>query len=105
MSAHIVERHRLSGWSQHAGSVRLRVSIMLQYVVRRILIGTLTLLLVTFVIYALIRKMPGTPLTMDPAMMNPNFMPSEEEIERLNRQYGLDKPWYVAYFIWLDNLI
>jgi peptide/nickel transport system permease protein len=78
---------------------------MLQYVVRRLLIGALTLVLVTFVIYALIRKMPGTPLTLDPAMMNPNFMPSPEEIERLNRQYGLDKPWYVAYFIWLDNLV
>jgi peptide/nickel transport system permease protein len=78
---------------------------MLQYVIRRILIGVLTLALVTFVIYALIRKMPGTPLTMDPAMMNPNFMPSPEEIARLNRQYGLDKPWYIAYFIWLDNLI
>jgi peptide/nickel transport system permease protein len=38
-------------------------------------------------------------------MMNPRALPSPEEIERLNRLYGLDKPWYEAYFIWLSNVV
>ena len=78
---------------------------MFHYLVRRILLGVLTLLLISFVVYALIRHIPGTPLTTDPAMMNPGKMPSPAEIKRLNHLYGLDKPWYEAYFVWLGNVI
>lgn len=78
---------------------------MLSYLIRRILLAVLTLLLITLVVYALIRHMPGTPLTLDPAMMNPAMMPSEAEIARLNKMYGLDKPWYEAYFVWLGNVV
>jgi len=77
---------------------------MLSYLVRRIAIGLLTLLLITFVIYALIRNIPGTPLTADPAMMDPSKQLSPAEIDRLNRLFGLDKPWYEAYFVWLGNV-
>jgi peptide/nickel transport system permease protein len=78
---------------------------MLHYLVRRVALGLLTLLLITFVVYALIRHIPGTPLTADPAMMNPSKMPSPAEIKRLNHLYGLDKPWYEAYFVWLGNAV
>jgi peptide/nickel transport system permease protein len=78
---------------------------MLQYLVRRVLLGILTLLLISFVVYALVRHIPGTPLTADPAMMNPSKMPSAAEIKRLNHLYGLDKPWYEAYFLWLRNVL
>ena len=37
---------------------------MLNYLVRRLLLGTFTLLLISFLVYALIRNMPGTPLTL-----------------------------------------
>jgi peptide/nickel transport system permease protein len=78
---------------------------MLNYLVRRIALGLVTLLLITFVVYALIRHIPGTPLTADPAMMNPGKMPSEADIKRWERLYGLDKPWYQAYFVWLGNVV
>src|SRR5688572_28249046 len=78
---------------------------MFNYLIRRIALGIVTLLLITFVVYALVRHMPGTPLTLDTAMMNPRAMPSQEEIDRLNRLYGLDKPWYEAYFVWLGNVV
>jgi peptide/nickel transport system permease protein len=77
---------------------------MFNYLVRRVLIGLLTLLLITFVVYALIRHIPGTPLTTDPAMMNPGKMMSKADIERFNHIFGLDKPWYEAYFVWLKNV-
>ena len=77
---------------------------MLSYLVRRIAIGLLTLLLITFMIYALIRNIPGTPLTADPTMMDPSKQLSPAEIDRLNRLFGLDKPWYEAYFVWLGNV-
>ncbi len=78
---------------------------MFNYLTRRVLLGLLTLLLITFVVYALIRHMPGTPLTLDQANMDPSKMLSPAEIERMNKQYGLDKPWYEAYFVWLSNVV
>lgn len=77
---------------------------MTQFLIRRLAIGALTLLLVTFVVYGLVRNIPGTPLTSDPAMQDPSTMLSEDEIVRLEKLYGLDKPWYQAYWGWLGRL-
>ena len=77
---------------------------MLTYIIRRLGLAILTLLLVTFVIYGLIRAMPGSPLESDPLLSDPSIQPSEEDLERIRKIYGLDKPWYIAYFIWLGNV-
>ncbi|MDX1944271.1 MAG: ABC transporter permease [Pirellulaceae bacterium] len=77
---------------------------MVSYLIRRLLLAALTLLLVTFVVYALIRNMPGTPLTLDLATADPSKRISKQEEERLKRTYGLDKPWYIGYFVWLRKV-
>jgi len=69
------------------------------------MISLITLLLITIVIYALVRNIPGTPLTVDMGMMNPGRMASADDIKRFERLYGLDKPIYEAYFIWLGNVV
>jgi peptide/nickel transport system permease protein len=78
---------------------------MYHYLVRRILLGSLTLLLITFVVYALIRAMPGTPLTTFADTPNPGKMATLEDIQRRERFFGLDKPWYEAYFVWLGRTL
>jgi peptide/nickel transport system permease protein len=78
---------------------------MLQYLVRRGLISLVTLLLITFLVCALIRNIPGTPLTVDMANMSPGQMASTEQQQQWNKIYGLDKPWYESYFIWLRNIV
>lgn len=78
---------------------------MINYLIRRLGIAVLTLWLVTFVVYGLIRSMPGTPLTTDPRMMDPSKQISKEEEERLNKQYGLDKPWPIGYWSWFGKAI
>lgn len=78
---------------------------MYQYLVRRTALGLLTLLLITFLIYALVRNIPGTPLTADPSNLNPGRQLTPEEMHRLERLYGIDKPWYQAYFVWLGNVV
>ncbi len=55
-------------------------------------------------IYGLIRNMPGTPLTMDLAETDPSRQISDEDLQRLERIYGLDRHWSVAYFQWLGNV-
>ncbi len=77
---------------------------MLAYIVRRLAIGCLTLLLITFLVYAIVRLMPGTPLTADPANMDPSMQMTPEYREKMERYYGLDKPWYLQYFVWLSNV-
>lgn len=78
---------------------------MFQYLVRRGAIGLVTLLLITIVVYALVRNIPGTPLTVDMAQMNPGKMASAEQMNQWKKIYGLDKPVYEAYFIWLKNVV
>jgi ABC-type dipeptide/oligopeptide/nickel transport system permease component len=78
---------------------------MTSYLIRRLGIAAVTLLLITFLVYGLIRAMPGTPVTGDIAQMDPSKQLTPEAIERLNRLYGLDKPWYTAYFVWAKNLL
>lgn len=78
---------------------------MINYVIRRLGISLVTLAIITFLVYALIRHMPGTPLTLDAANIDPSKQISEEEMERLEEQYGLHLPWYEAYFVWLGNIV
>jgi peptide/nickel transport system permease protein len=78
---------------------------MYAYLARRLALGLLTLLMITFVVYAIIRHIPGTPLTTDPGSMSVGRMVGPDQIARLNRLYGLDKPWYQAYFVWLGNIV
>jgi len=78
---------------------------MLSYLVRRLAIGLFTLFLITFLIYGLIRSMPGTPLTLDTAESDPSKALSEKTLKDLAKTYGLDKPPTVAYFHWLGNTL
>lgn len=78
---------------------------MLSYVIRRLGIGALTLLMITFIVFGLIRNMPGSPLTMDLAMLDPSKTISEEDYKRMTKAYGLDKPWPEAYVQWVGNVL
>lgn len=78
---------------------------MLTYIIRRLLIGLVTLLLITVVVYALIRNIPGTPLTSDQATFDPSRTISDADLQRMRRSYGLDKPWYEAYVYWLGRVV
>ena len=77
---------------------------MFAYLLRRILIGCFTLFLITLIVYGLVRNMPGTPITQIMAS-DPSRQISPADMEMLNKIYGLDKPWYEAYWIWLGNVL
>ena len=77
---------------------------MFDYLVRRMLIGAVTLLFITFLIYALIRQMPGDPVTALQAEQDPSRKIDPAEFERMKAAYGLDKPWPAGYVLWLGKL-
>ncbi len=78
---------------------------MFQYLIRRVLIGLVTLVLITFVVYGLIRNMPGTPLTYALGETDPSRRIRPEDLERMKRAYGLDKHWTEAYFHWMSRVV
>lgn len=77
---------------------------MTSYLIKRLLMAVLTLLLITFVIYGLIRNMPGTALDAMRANADPSKKIDPADLERMKKIYGLDKHWTVAYVHWLGNL-
>jgi peptide/nickel transport system permease protein len=77
---------------------------MISFLIRRLLIGVPTLIAITFIVYALIRNMPGTPLTAAEGG-DPSRQMSQEDFDRLAKVYGLDKPWPQGYLVWAKSLL
>jgi peptide/nickel transport system permease protein len=77
---------------------------MAAYLVRRAIFGLLTLVVITCFVYGLARNMPGTPLTVQFGETDPSRKFNPEDLERMKRIYGLDKPWPVGFAQWLANV-
>lgn len=74
---------------------------MTKYLIRRLL-GLVPLLVgMSFIIYALLNIVPGSPA--DQFEVNPALLP--EDRERIIENLGLNEPWYTRYFIWLANVV
>ncbi len=73
---------------------------MSAYVLRRLVLAVPTLVGVTVVVFALIRLVPG-----DPARLVLGLQASEEEVQRLRVQLGLDQPLPVQYARFLARLL
>ncbi len=74
---------------------------MTRYLIRR-LIGMVPLLLgISFLVYALLNLVPGSPT--DQFEFSSNFTPADRE--RIRENLGLNDPWYIRYFIWLGNVL
>lgn len=78
---------------------------MLQYIVRRLMIAVVTLFCITFLMYCLVRNMPGDPTTIEAAGSDARFRLDETVRERNKRIYGLHLPVTQAYFVWLGNAL
>jgi len=91
---------------------------MRDYFIRRLLLIPPTLIGVTLIVFAITRFVPGGP--MDQALAQARAVSSEgggaggssaeqmslskEQLNQLKEYYGLDKPWYVAYPLWLGKV-
>ncbi|MBV8719549.1 MAG: ABC transporter permease [Chloroflexi bacterium] len=69
---------------------------MSRYFIRRVLLAIPTLVLISFVLYAIMSLAPGDPLSQFAA--NPAVPP--EVRENIRRSLGLDQPWPIRYVKW-----
>jgi peptide/nickel transport system permease protein len=71
-----------------------------RYLIRRLLLAIPTLLLISFVLFAILSLAPGDPLSQFAA--NPAVPP--EVRENIRRSLGLDQPWPIRYVKWVFAL-
>jgi peptide/nickel transport system permease protein len=75
---------------------------MHKYIIRRLLLAIPVLLLVSLIVFGLMRVMPGDALT---ALMAESGNVSERELQKLRKDLGLDLPYYEQYLIWLWQMV
>ena len=68
-----------------------------RYILRRLLIAIPTLLVISFVVFAILAVAPGDPMAQFAA--NPAVPP--EVRANIRRSLGLDQPWPIRYVMWL----
>ncbi len=77
---------------------------MAHYLIRRSLWGLLTLLLITFFVYGLIRMMPGDPILARMAEANPDKKVNLEALQREREKFYLNDPVPFGYVLWLGDV-
>ena len=70
---------------------------MVKYIIKRVLIGLLTLIVLVAITFAMTKVMPGSPL------QSKNV--SGEVLQKMEATYGLDKPPAEQFFIYCKNLL
>ena len=95
---------------------------MTTYFIRRFLLMIPTLIGVTIVAFLITRIVPGGPIEREIMRIRQAAVSGEggpaagtniddptsdippEAIAELEKEYGFDKPWYIAYFLWLKKV-
>ncbi|QQA43790.1 ABC transporter permease [Pelagovum pacificum] len=70
------------------------------YILKRLVSAVPVILGLTIIVFLIMAMIPGDPAT---AILGSYATP--ENVERINRNLGLDKPLVTRYFIWLGNML
>src|SRR5437667_1989862 len=70
------------------------------YILRRLLQIVPTILMITLVVFVMMRSIPGDPVV---ALLGDAY--NEEDAVKVRQEYGLDKPVLAQYVIWLGKLV
>src|SRR5947209_13887786 len=73
---------------------------MRTYIIRRLLQIVPTILMITLVVFVMMRSIPGDPVV---SLLGDAY--NEENAIKARQDYGLDKPVLIQYFIWLGKLV
>jgi peptide/nickel transport system permease protein len=74
---------------------------MIPFIIRRLLWMVVLLLVISFLTYVIFYTLPAA----DPAALRAGRQPSPELLKSIRETLGLDKPWYVQYWKYLERLV
>jgi len=79
---------------------------MTRYILQRLALLPLLMVIYSFVIFVIIQAPPGDFLTAYVATLSSSGSSiSAEQIAALRHTYGLDQPFLVQYFLWVQHLL
>lgn len=79
---------------------------MFTYLLRRLFVMVPTLLVISFLVFAIIQAPPGDYLSTYMAeLQSQGEAVDQGKIDFLRHQYGLDRPFLVQYALWVGNLV
>lgn len=78
---------------------------MATYIIRRLLWAIVILWIVTLVVFFSMRLLPGDPLIIFLGQSQEMGSLSEEQLDNLRAEYGLDKPVVVQYLTWVGGIL
>jgi peptide/nickel transport system permease protein len=73
---------------------------MLSYTIRRLYSLIPVLLGMSLIVFFIVRAIPGNP-----AQVMLGQQATKEAVKALTHELGLDRPWYIQYFVYLKNLL
>jgi peptide/nickel transport system permease protein len=77
---------------------------MTTYIIRRLFHAVIVILVVSALVFFLMRLLPGDPILMYVTMGDLQDI-TQEEIDLIRHKFGMDKPLVVQYFDWLRNAV
>lgn len=79
---------------------------MLSYIIQRIIRAIPQLLLISILAFIIIQLPPGDIVTLQLQRLQASGVAvSEAQANALMRQYGMDRPMYQRYLLWISNII
>jgi len=76
---------------------------MTAYIIRRLLMGLLVIIIVTIMVFLLLRLLPGDPLIVYTSAQDMTGL-TEEQLDALRVKFGLDKPLPLQYIYWIGDV-
>jgi peptide/nickel transport system permease protein len=78
---------------------------MVTYIIRRVLVGILVLFLVSLIVFFALRLLPGDPALIYVSGQSGGQGLTEERLNEVRKEFGLDKPIPVQYLNWIKGVL
>jgi peptide/nickel transport system permease protein len=73
---------------------------MLTFIIRRVLLGILTVWIISFTVFSFMQLVPG-----DPVYFRVSQQATQGEIDQIRHEFWLDRPFLVQYGHWVDRAV
>lgn len=77
---------------------------MTAYIIQRLFLGLITVLLITLIVFLVMRLLPGDPLILYLSAGEMGQMTSDQ-IQEMRHKFGLDKNLLLQYVDWIGNVL